>query len=220
MALDPRQPASPGLRENAGGALRVFVAVPLPDAVRATVRALVDEVTSDPALAAAGRLRWVVGENLHLTLRFLGATAPERIAAVAAAAGRAAAAWEPFAVRLAGAGGFPSSARPRVVWLGIVAGAGDLEDLAAGLDAELAAAGWPPDSRPFRAHLTIARADGVSGAGRAVEALAAAARSLDAAWLVDRVVVYRSELGRGPARYTPLASAPLGAPRRRRELEP
>jgi 2'-5' RNA ligase len=194
----------------------VFVAVPLPDGVRIAVQALVEAVTSDPGLAA-GRLRWVVGDNLHLTLRFLGSTPPGRVAAVAAAAERAAAVRMPFVVRLAGAGGFPSSARPRVVWLGTVEGANDLEDLAAGLDAELAAAGWPPDSRPFRAHLTIARADGVPGAGRTVEALAAAAESLDAAWLVDRVVVYQSELGRGPARYTPLASATLGVSRERRE---
>jgi 2'-5' RNA ligase len=198
----------------------VFLAVPLPGVVREAVRALVEGVASDPQLAAARRLRWVVGDNLHLTLRFLGSTAAGRIGAVAAAAERAAAVREPFMVRLAGAGGFPSNARPRVIWLGTVEGADDLADLAAGLEAELAAAGWPADPRQFRAHLSIARADGAPGAGRVVEALAAAAASLDAAWLADRIVVYRSELGHGPARYTPLASAPLGVSPGRREQEP
>lgn len=220
MPIDAPRPVRPVPRGSSGSDLRVFLAVPLPAAVRMAVRALVEGVTSDPGIAAAGRLRWVVGDNLHLTLRFLGSTPPGRVAAVAAAAERAAAVRKPFVVRLAGAGGFPSSARPRVVWLRTVEGAKDLEELAVGLDGELDAAGWPPDTRPFRAHLTIGRADGVPGAGRAVEALAAAAESLDAAWLVDRVVVYRSELGRGPARYTPLASAPLGASLGRPEQGP
>jgi 2'-5' RNA ligase len=78
------------------------------------------------------------------------------------------------------------------------------------IDEELAARDWAADSRPFRAHLSIGRADGVPGAGRAVEALAAAAVRLDAAWTADAVVLYRSELGRGPARYTSIATVPLG----------
>ena len=78
------------------------------------------------------------------------------------------------------------------------------------LAGELADRGWERDERPFRAHLTLGRADGVPGAGRAVAALADAAATLDAAWTVDRLVVYRSDLGHGPARYRPLATALLG----------
>lgn len=186
------------------------MAVPLADDARAAVRALVGEVAGDPRVAAAGRLRWAVGDHLHLTVRFLGATAPGRVADVAAAAAAAAAPQAPFEVRLVGAGGFPSDARPRVVWLGLASGVPELAALAARLGDELAARGWPAEDRPFRPHLTLARADGIPGAGRAVDALAAAAATLDAAWTADRLVVYRSELGRGPARYVPLAVVPLG----------
>ena len=186
------------------------MAVPLGDAARAAVRALVDGVAADPRVAAAGRLRWAVGDNLHLTVRFLGATAPARVPHVAAAAEAAAAPQGPFAIRLAGAGAFPSATRPRVVWLGLASGVPELSALSSRLGAELVARGWPPEDRPFRAHLTLARADGIPGAGRAVEALAVAAATLDAAWTADRLVVYQSELGRGPARYRPLAEAPLG----------
>ncbi len=177
---------------------------------RTAVRALVDDVRGDRRVPEAGRLRWAVSENLHLTLRFLGATAPGRVPDVAAAAAAAAAAAPRFEVRLAGAGAFPSDARPRVVWLGIVAGVPQLRALAEMLGDELAARGWPRDERPFRAHLTLARADGVPGAGRGVAALAGAAASLQAAWTADRLVVYESELGHGPARYRPLATASLG----------
>jgi 2'-5' RNA ligase len=81
--------------------------------------------------------------------------------------------------------------------------------LADRLSTELAEGGWPPAERPFAAHLTLARSDGVPGASAAVEALGAAAASLDAAWTVDRIVLFESVLGGGPARYVPLRTAPL-----------
>jgi len=146
---------------------------------------------------------------MHLTMRFLGATPEGRVDDVVAAAEAAARAAAPFAVHLAGAGAFPTAARPRVVWLGIAVGAAALAALADELNRALAERGWPVDERPFRAHLTLGRADGVPGAGRVVDALAAAAATLDAAWTVDRLVVYRSDVGRGPARYRPLAEASL-----------
>ena len=86
----------------------------------------------------------------------------------------------------------------------------ELEALAGALGEQLAGRGWERDERPFRAHLTLGRADGIQGAGRAVAALARAATGLDAAWTVDRLVVYQSDLGHGPARYRPLATTLLG----------
>ena len=186
------------------------MAVPLGDAAGSAVRALVAAIVGDPRLPEAGRLRWAVTENLHLTVRFLGATAPDRVPDLVAATEATARMVAPFTVRLAGAGAFPTPDRPRVVWLGIIDGAAELAALAVALSGELAGRGWDPDERPFRAHLTLGRADGVPGAGRAVAALANAATSLDAAWTVDRLVVYQSDLGRGPVRYRPLATALLG----------
>lgn len=188
------------------------MAVPLGDAARVAVRSLVDGVIADPGAPAAARLRWAVGENLHLTLRFLGPIAPGRVADVAAGAAAAAAQHDPIAVRLGGAGAFPSATRPRVLWLGLADGADALTALAATLGDELALRGWDRDDRPFRAHLTLARADGIAGAWRAVGALEAAAAGFTAGWTADRIVVYESLLGVGPAQYRPLATALLGAP--------
>jgi RNA 2',3'-cyclic 3'-phosphodiesterase len=188
------------------------VAVPLSEAARSAVRALVDSVIADPDAPAAARLRWAVGENLHLTMRFLGPIAPARVAEVAAAAAAAAARHAAIDVRLGGAGAFPSPARPRVLWLALADGAPGLTALAATLGDELALRGWDRDERPFRAHLTLARADGIAGAWRAVGALEAAAAGLEAGWTADRLVVYESLLGVGPAQYRPLATALLGAP--------
>jgi len=57
--------------------------------------------------------------GLHLTLRFLGATTPERLAAVEEAVRAAARATGPLSISIRGAGAFPSPAHPRVLWLRI-----------------------------------------------------------------------------------------------------
>ena len=69
-----------------------------------------------------------------------------------------------------------------------------------------AACGLEADAR-FRAHLTLARARDRSGtdATALLEAAYAPAGSIR----VDRVVLYRSHLSRGPARYETVVSQPL-----------
>ena len=76
--------------------------------------------------AATARLRdldlpvkWVRGEAVHLTLKFLGDVADERVPELAAALTSAAAGARPLSLALGGFGVFPDFRRPRVVWVGI-----------------------------------------------------------------------------------------------------
>ncbi|MEW5989800.1 MAG: RNA 2',3'-cyclic phosphodiesterase [Chloroflexota bacterium] len=187
---------------------RLFVAVPIPPDVGAQVGRVLAEARAE--LGDEGRrIRWVQLEGLHVTLRFLGPTPADRVPDVAAALERAVTGEAPFEVRLAGAGAFPAAARPRALWLGIRSGADALGRLAEALDAELRAAGWGVEARPFRPHLTIARTDGARAGSAAAMALEAAASTLDAGFTATAVVLYRSHLGSGPARYEVLREAPL-----------
>ena len=201
--LRGRPPAGPP------GQPRLFVAVPIPEEVATRIAAVVEDVRA--TLGVAGdRVRWVQMEGLHVTLRFLGPTPPGQVETVADAVERAAAVMPgPFEVRLGGAGAFPDATRPRALWLGIRHGADELARLSTALTTELVAAGWALDERPFRPHLTIARTDGVHAGAEAGQRLVEAAAELDVAFETDRVVLYRSHLGRGPARYEVLRSAPL-----------
>ena len=63
----------------------------------------------------------------------------------------------------------------------------------------------------FTPHLTIARTDGLRLGPVAAHALEGAADGLDVRFPVDRVVLFRSILGGGPARYEPLHEARLGS---------
>jgi 2'-5' RNA ligase len=187
---------------------RLFVAVPLTDDATAAVAAVVDSIRAGEP---EGRgVRWVRLEGLHLTLRFLGPTPDDRVADLAAAVESVARDAEPFTITIRGAGSFPPTGRPRTIWLDIRDGVESLEGLASRLDDRLAGLGWDRDRRPFRAHLTLARADGVRAGPATVAALTAAAADLAIESRIDRIILFESITGSGRARYVERAASPLG----------
>jgi 2'-5' RNA ligase len=187
---------------------RLFVAVPLSEAARAAVADVVEAIRAGEP---EGRgVRWVRLDGLHVTLRFLGPTPEARVADVSAAVTDAAAAMAPFDIRIAGADAFPPVGRPRTLWLDLDRGVDELTALASRLDDALATAGWERERRPFRAHLTLARADGVRAGPATVAALRAAAEELAIESPIDRIVLFESITGSGRARYVERAEAALG----------
>jgi 2'-5' RNA ligase len=194
------------------------VALPLSPDARRQVEDLADRVrASVPALEADGSaarpVRWVRTDGLHVTVRFLGPTAPGRLAGIERAVTATAAGFPPIRLRLHGGGGFPHPERPRTLWLRIDEGEAGVAALARDLDDHLADEQWPRDGRPFRAHLTLARSDGVRAGPETLRRLIAEAEALSAEWTADELVLYESITGGGPARYEPLLRARLtGSP--------
>ena len=190
---------------------RLFVAVPLDEHAVRTVVALVERIRADRERDAPGErdVRWVRMDGLHLTLRFLGPTPEADVGTVADAVRRAAEGRHPFEIRIDGGGSFPNPRRPRTLWLALTAGTPELTALAGAVDHELVAAGWPASERPFRAHLTVARSDGIASGADVARRLADAAAGLDLPSAADRLVLFESITGRGPATYAPLESVPL-----------
>jgi len=90
--------------------------------------------------------------DLHLTLVFLGALAPERRSCCEAAADQVQAA--PFAIPLSRVGLWP---RPRILWCGPAVTPPELLTLADGLAEALVPCGVPRETRPYAAHITLAR---------------------------------------------------------------
>ena len=190
---EPDDPARP----------RLFFAVPIPDPARRLVADLMARVQASVGDGRA-KIRWVRVEGLHLTLRFLGQTPRERVAPLTRMLDTLGAATPPFGVTIARAGSFPNPARPRTLWLGIEEGADELAKLAADLEVGATVDGQAIGTKPFAPHLTIARTDGLRSAGAAAAALRDAAEALEATFVADRVVLYQSHLGRGPATYEAL----------------
>jgi RNA 2',3'-cyclic 3'-phosphodiesterase len=130
--------------------VRLFVALEIPSAVRenlASLLASVRAVTKEP--------RWVRAENLHVTLKFLGEVAEEKVAAVRTALGEIRS-KEAVKLEFRGLGFFPNDKHPRVFWAGIEASA-NLKTLAADIESAMERLGIPREQREFSPHLTLAR---------------------------------------------------------------
>ena len=174
---------------------------------------LVDRIRAEGVPGGGRDVRWVRLDGLHLTLRFLGPTLEDRVELAREAVTEAATGHGRIAVTLGGAGTFPPVGRPRALWLGVRRGADDLTRLAGSVDRSLVERGWPAETRPFRAHLTLARADGVPAGAAIGASLAAAAADLEVAFELSEIGLFESLTGGGPARYEPLELAVLAGGR-------
>jgi 2'-5' RNA ligase len=199
--------------------IRVFVAVELPENLRACLGTLQFQVGT-----AAEAARWIVPDLLHITLRFLGEIPADRAASVEVATRAAAQQIDRFELHLAQMGAFPHSRNPRVLWAGLEPGTGltSLRQLQAEVERRLAQHGFGAEPKPFSPHITIARLRERSSPEER--------RALGAAWTrlpsrqddpsgsfpVESVTVMRSDLRSEGPRYTALARVPLVAKQARR----
>lgn len=131
------------------GGERLFVALPLPGAVRLQLARVREQ---------AEAVAWISPENLHLTMRFLGEIAGERIAALEATLSRVRV--EPFVLPVEGCGAFPPRRPPRALWIGTGRSHPRLFQLRQRLDDALLTTGLAVDMRSFHAHITVARLKG------------------------------------------------------------
>jgi 2'-5' RNA ligase len=137
--------------------LRTFVALP----VAAEIRERLGLEARRFASTDSG-LRAVPPEDLHVTVQFLGPTEEADVLRVVAALEAVARETAPVDVRYEGLGAFPSAARARVVWAGVVEPREDgaLARLASRVGAALAPLGYPGEGRAYHAHVTLDRVRG------------------------------------------------------------
>jgi 2'-5' RNA ligase len=183
--------------------IRTFIAIPLPAVQREAIGNLVDRLRRTRA-----DVRWVRGENVHITLKFLGPVDESRIATVEKAVREAVSGVDSFPAVLSGTGMFPGPHRPRVLWVGISEGGETLSLLAARVDRSLEALGFEKERRPYSPHITIGRVRSGKGVPACVEAMEA--EEFDAGGFpVDEIRIMRSDLRPQGSVYTILRRIPL-----------
>jgi 2'-5' RNA ligase len=190
--------------------VRLFIAVDLQEEARQRAAGIADTLgrilrARDPTSRSA--ITWVRPDRLHLTLRFLGDVDDARAADLAARFGESLA-TPAFDIEVSGIGIFPEVGPPRVIWLGVSAGAGALHVLCGEVNARLEAWGFGRDDRPFLAHLTLGRVRRTLD-WTARRAVADAPGGDPAISRVDRVVLYQSRLATSGPIYSALACAGL-----------
>ena len=175
---------------------RLFVAIDLPSDVKERLR---------PLCGGLPGARWVDGDQLHLTLRFIGEVDGGVLRDVREQLGTVRSA--PFSLVLQGVGHFPPRGQPRVVWVGLEK-SGPLGVLHGRVESALADAGLERDGRKFSPHITLARLKETpaSRVGRYLEEFGLFRTD---PFTVDAFILYSSTLTRHGAVHTPEATYPL-----------
>ena len=176
--------------------MRLFVAIALPEDLRARLTRLQHGV---PAA------RWVDPDNLHLTLRFIGEADGGQAQDLDAALTQVRAAR--FELTLAEVGRFGQGRKARALWVG-VAPALELDRLQRRVEQAVQAAGFAPEGRKFKPHVTLARFKGDPG-HRLDDYLAHHAGFRTESFEAREFVLYSSLLAQAGAIHTPEAAYPL-----------
>jgi RNA 2',3'-cyclic 3'-phosphodiesterase len=174
--------------------MRLFAAVPIPDPAREQILRLLAHLRQ-----CDWPVRWVHDEGVHLTLKFFGEVAPERLEVISEAIRFAADGAGPLPLKLGNLGAFPTRSRPRILWVGIEPDP-SLELLQDRIERGCEAIGFPPEGAPFQPHVTL---------GRVREGQRIPVRGLDehgdcfdpVSFVAQELVLYESVLTTGGPRY-------------------
>ncbi len=190
--------------------MRVFAALELPPAL---CDQLSEVVAGLDALLPRGGVRWAQASGMHITLKFYGAVASERLAEMQAALKQAAEGAGPMALELQGLGVFPNPVHPRVIWVSV---AGEVEKLLLlyqKIEQASASLGFKPEARGFSPHLTLGRVKGhlrPQEREALAEALAQQRGQAFGAFTAETLSLMRSELKPTGVEYARLFAASLG----------
>jgi 2'-5' RNA ligase len=169
---------------------RLFVALELPEDIKLSLA---------PLARGLGDIRWLLPEQQHLTLRFIGELDHGRMEDVVEAL--ATVAGTPFELELSGIGHFPPRGEPRVIWVGVEKSEA-LKRLKRSVDRALDEVGLEPEGRKFVPHVTLARLRRPLSPHRLASWLAAHSLYRSARFQVRGFQLYSSWLGPDGADYT------------------
>jgi 2'-5' RNA ligase len=188
--------------------IRSFIAIEIPQALKSKI----EELQRDLRRTGAD-VKWVPPQGIHLTLKFLGNIRPEDVENISQALEPVISCRPPFEARIHGMGGFPSSRNPRVVWVGLDRGKGEVHALQQAVEKKLAELSFPPEGRPFSPHLTLGRVRSSRGKPALAQGLEKLKEAEVGIFSAGEVFLFRSQLKPTGAVYTKLKDFSMGAGR-------
>jgi RNA 2',3'-cyclic 3'-phosphodiesterase len=191
--------------------IRSFIAIPLSSEIQAKLT----QISTDLQNQLKGTpLRWVPVDNMHLTLKFLGEVSTANLEMLKMTLQGEVAGHNPFEISVGGLGAFPNLRRPRVLWVNVQAPA-ELAAVQRGIEMQMARLGYPPEDRPFHAHLTLSRV-GRTASPQDMQKICDVISKCKVGFLgatrVLTINLYKSDLQPGGAFYTCLQKAALTIP--------
>ncbi len=184
--------------------MRLFAAVPIAEPARGQIARLLGRLRE-----LEWPLRLVHDHGLHLTMKFFGEVPPARLEVIEEAVRATVPGTGVLSLQLAEVGAFPTERHARILWLGLEAPP-SLELLQDRLERRSEAIGFPPEGRPFRPHVTLARVrEGQRLPPGAIDSLNGEYEQVP--FVATELVLYESVLGRGGPRYEPRLTLDLAS---------
>lgn len=181
--------------------LRLFFAIDLNDEIRQSLTLLIRQLQAE---RWGQQIRWVHPENMHITLRFIGACENTKVAELMQYATTLVKSISSFELELAKTRLFPNSAKPHVIGVDI-SPTPELFELAAALETAAVDAGFAPEARPYLPHLTIGRFVQHNTRITLPEQMTLTGHKLP----VNHITLFQSEFFEGQQHYTPLHTISL-----------
>jgi 2'-5' RNA ligase len=186
--------------------IRAFLAIDPPEDILQKISGLQEKLKRE----ISGRISWTKPQGQHLTLKFFGDISQEDVKNICTAVQKRTVPESPLNLKVEKLGVFPDARRPRVIWCGVSRDVERLSVLQKKIDSDLAAVGFPPEDRPFRAHLTLGRikaSHDLTGISTALTRHG----TFDAGEFICReLILFQSKLTQQGAVYTKLAEFALG----------
>ena len=133
--------------------VRSFIAIELPDELKAEL----GQLQARLKLGEQSWVKWVDPYSIHLTLKFLGNIAVDKIGEITRAMEEATQGISPFHLEVKELGCFPNLRRVQVAWVGMGGEVNKLSQVQQRIDTNLAPLGFATEERAFTPHLTLAR---------------------------------------------------------------
>ncbi len=191
--------------------VRSFIAIELPNELKLGLNQLEAQLKSGKQPG----VKWVNPYSIHLTLKFLGSIAVDKISQITKSMNEAVQGISPFHLEVKELGAFPNLRRVQVVWVGISGEVDRLAQLQQRIESNLARLGFAPESRPFTPHLTLARLRNQASLDerqRLGELIAGTRFEVAYTIKVDTISLMRSQLTREGAIYSRISAVGLNKP--------
>lgn len=190
--------------------MRTFIAIELSREIKEYLSRLQEKLK-----LAQADVKWVVPENIHLTLKFLDEIDDKTKDNVTRIMEDISKDKSPFYLNIASIGAFPRIESPRIIWVGIDKGDAEVKAIAKELEEKLSGIGIPAEDRPFSSHITIGRmrsSKNRQNLAKIMESLKTKLVEVITELRVEKITLFKSTLTpRGPI-YEVLKEAPLKQP--------
>lgn len=130
---------------------RYFIAIGITEPIKKDIGELANLLTKYDV-----DIKWVVLENLHITLKFLGNTPDNVLPKIKNSLSDIISSYKPFYIKIYGTDVFPNRRHPRVIWVG-VKNTDILAKIKNDIEESMESLGYKKEDKEFNPHLTLGR---------------------------------------------------------------